>query len=144
MNQNAGFVHLRVHSEYSVVDGIVRVMALTEKTASLNMPAVAITDHVNLYALIKFYTAASQAGIKPICGCDVLIAEDDNPEQFSVLVLLVKTIEGYKNLTELISRAHLEGQYRSNPCIRRSWLEGKTEGLLALSGGAPVILARPY
>jgi len=135
MNENAGFVHLRVHSEYSVVDGLVRVKALTEKTASLKMPAVAITDHVNLYALIKFYTAASHAGIKPICGCDVLIAEDDNPAQFSVLVLLVKTIEGYKNLTELISRAHLEGQHRSNPCIRRSWLEGKTEGLLALSGG---------
>ncbi len=135
MNENAGFVHLRVHSEYSVVDGLVRVKALTEKTASLKMPAVAVTDHVNLYALIKFYTAASQAGIKPICGCDVLIAEDDNPEQFSVLVLLVKTIEGYKNLTELISRAHLEGQHRSNPCIRRSWLEGKTDGLLALSGG---------
>ena len=135
MNEKAGFVHLRVHSEYSVIDGLVRVKALTAKTAGLQMPAVAITDHVNLYSLIKFYTSASQAGIKPICGCDVLVAEEDNPEQFSTLVLLVRNIEGYKNLTELISRAHLEGQYRSNPCIQRSWLEGKTQGLLALSGG---------
>ena len=135
MNEKAGFVHLRVHSEYSVIDGLVRVKALTAKTANLQMPAVAITDHVNLYSLIKFYTSATQAGIKPICGCDVLVAEDDNPEQFSTLVLLVRNIAGYKNLTELISRAHLEGQYRSNPCIRRSWLEGKTDGLLALSGG---------
>lgn len=135
MNEKANFVHLRVHSEYSVVDGLVRVKALTQRTAELQMPAVAITDHVNLYALIKFYTAANQAGIKPICGCDVLVTDEENPEQTTVLVLLVKNLAGYKNLTELISRAHLEGQYRSNPCIRREWLQGKTEGLLALSGG---------
>ena len=134
MTHSPGFVHLRVHSEYSVIDGLVRVRPLIEKTAALRMPAVAITDHVNLYALIKFYSAASQAGIKPICGCDVLVAEDDNPEQFSTLVLLVQNQTGYRNLTELISRAHVEGQFRGNPCIRRSWLEGASDGLIALSG----------
>ena len=131
----ASFVHLRVHSEYSVIDGIVRVKGLIAQTAELNMPAVAITDHVNFYALIKFYTAASRAGIKPICGCDLLVADDENPENFSVIVLLVKNIIGYKNLTELMSRAHLEGQFRGNPYIKRSWLKGKSEGLIALSGG---------
>ena len=134
MTQSPAFVHLRVHSEYSVIDGLVRVRPLVEKTVALGMPAVAITDHVNLYALIKFYTAANQAGIKPICGCDVLVAEDDNPEQLSTLVLLVQDLSGYKHLTELISRAHLEGQYRGNPCIRRSWLDGNAGGLIALSG----------
>src|SRR6056300_1751571 len=130
-----GFVHLRVHSEYSVIDGLVRVKALAAKTAELEMPAVAITDHVNLYALIKFYTAANQAGIKPICGCDVLVADDDNPENFSILVLLARNLVGYKNLIELISRAHLEGQFRGNPYIKSSWLKGKSDGLIALSGG---------
>jgi len=120
MSHQPTFVHLRVHSEYSVIDGLVRVKALTRKTAEMNMPAVAITDHVNLYALIKFYTAANQAGIKPVCGCDILVSEDDNTEQFSTLVLLVQNLTGYKNLTELISRAHLEGQFRGNPCIRKS------------------------
>ncbi len=130
-----GFVHLRVHSEYSVIDGLVRVKALAAKTAELGMPAVAITDHVNLYALIKFYSAANQAGIKPICGCDVLVADDDNPENFSILVLLARNLVGYKNLIELISRAHLEGQFRGNPYIKRSWLKDKSDGLIALSGG---------
>ncbi|MFT5321240.1 MAG: DNA polymerase-3 subunit alpha [Pseudohongiellaceae bacterium] len=131
----ASFVHLRVHSEYSVIDGIVRVKGLIEQTTALNMPAVAITDHVNFYALIKFYTAASRAGIKPICGCDLLVVDDENPENISVIVLLVKNIIGYKNLTELMSRAHLEGQFRGNPYIKRSWLKAKSEGLIALSGG---------
>jgi DNA polymerase-3 subunit alpha len=135
MDQTAGFVHLRVHSEYSIIDGLVRVKQLTAKTAELGMPAVAVTDHVNLYALIKFYSAANQAGIKPICGSDVLVCDDDNPENPAVLVLLVQNAEGYRNLTELISRAHLEGQYRGNPCIHRSWLKGNTSGLIALSGG---------
>ncbi|MDT8398087.1 MAG: DNA polymerase III subunit alpha [Pseudomonadales bacterium] len=128
------FVHLRVHSEYSVMDGLVRVKALTKQVAELGMPAVAITDHVNLYTLIKFYDAANRQGIKAICGCDVLVMEEDNPEQVSLLVLLVRNLDGYRRLTELISRAHLEGQYRGNVCIKRSWLEGNTEGLIALSG----------
>ena len=135
MSRQTEFVHLRVHSEYSVIDGLIRVKSLTAKAAALNMPAVTITDHVNLYALIKFYKAANGSGVKPLCGCDILITEEGNPEQVSVLVLLVKNLNGYKNLTKLISRAHLEGQYRGNPCIKRSWLEGNTEGLIALSGG---------
>jgi DNA polymerase III subunit alpha len=132
--QAPGFVHLRLHSEYSVVDSLIRIEDLVAKTAELGMPAVALTDHTNFYALIKFYTAAAAAGIKPVCGCDIFVAEDDNPEQLSLLVLLVKDNTGYSNLIELISRAYREGQYRGNVAIRRSWLQGKTDGLIALSG----------
>ncbi|MDC0598880.1 DNA polymerase III subunit alpha, partial [Gammaproteobacteria bacterium] len=134
MSQAPAFVHLRVHSEYSVVDGLVRVKALASRVAELGMPAVAITDHVNFYALIKFYTAANASGIKPICGCDLLIADDENLEETSLLVLLVKNQTGYRHLTELISRAYQHGQYRGNVCIKKSWLQGNTDGLLALSG----------
>jgi DNA polymerase-3 subunit alpha len=136
MSTNPGFVHLRLHSEYSVLDSLIRIEDLTEKVAALRMPAVAITDHVNFYALIKFYTAAAASGIKPICGCDLVIAEDDNPDQLSLLVLLVKDQTGYHNLIELISRAYQQGQYRGTVTVRRSWLQGKTGGLIALSGAA--------
>lgn len=132
---SSSFVHLRVHSEYSIIDGLIRIKSLTKKVAELGMPAVAVTDHVNLYALIKFYLAANASGVKPICGCDVLIVEDNNPEQISVLVLLVKNQTGYRHLTQLISKAYLEGQYRGNACIKRGWLKGNTEGLIALSAG---------
>ena len=67
------FVHLRLHTEYSIVDGLVRIDELVNKTAAMGMPAVALTDHANLFGLIKFYTAAMRSGIKPICGCDVLV-----------------------------------------------------------------------
>ena len=69
-----GFVHLRLHSEYSVMDSLIRIEDLVAKVAELGMPAVALTDHTNFYALIKFYTAAAAAGIKPVCGCDILVA----------------------------------------------------------------------
>src|SRR5688500_1413530 len=115
-----GFVHLRLHSEYSIVDSLIRIKPLTARGAELGMPAVAITDHVNFYALIKFYTTANSKGVKPICGCDLLIAEDDNPDQLSVLVLLVKDLTGYRNLISLISRAHQQGQYRGNITVKRS------------------------
>ncbi|MGV3591083.1 MAG: DNA polymerase III subunit alpha [Gammaproteobacteria bacterium] len=129
-----GFVHLRLHSEYSVVDSLIRIEDLVVKVAELGMPAVAVTDHTNFYSLIKFYTAAAAAGIKPVCGCDLFVAEDDNPEQVSLIVLLVKDQAGYSNLIELISRAYREGQHRGNVAVRRSWLQGKTDGLIALSG----------
>ena len=127
------FVHLRVHSEYSIVDGLIRVRSLAGRTRELGMGAVALTDHVNLYALIKFFSAANDEGIKPICGSDVLILDEDT-EQVYTLTLLVQNLQGYLHLTRLISKAYLEGQGRNGPCIRRHWLEGMSEGLIALSG----------
>ena len=113
---NESFVHLRVHSEYSLVDGLVRVKDLCKHTAALGMPAVALTDLCNFYALIKFQKAAQGAGIKPIYGSDLLLREDDDPEQISTLCLLVQNETGYHNLTDLISRAYLEGQWQGKAC----------------------------
>lgn len=133
------FVHLRVHSEYSVIDGLVRVKELVAKAKDYGMPAVALTDQVNFYALIKFYQAAQGAGVKPICGADLWLenaeAADEPPSR---LTLIAMTRIGYRNLTELISRAHQEGQgvQAEKALIKKSWLEGKTEGLIALSGAS--------
>ena len=129
------FVHLRVHTEYSLVDGIVRIKPLVKAVADANMPAVAVTDQSNLFAMVKFYRAAMAAGVKPIIGVDTWIL---NPEQLSKptrLVLLCKDRRGYLNLSALISRSYLEGQHQSRPMIRQSWLKGAAEGLIALSGG---------
>jgi DNA polymerase-3 subunit alpha len=136
MSSRPAFVHLRLHSEYSVVDSLIRIKPLVSRVASLGMPAVALTDHSNFYGLIKFYSAARGKGIKPLCGCDLFVAEDDNPELTHVLPLLVRDQTGYRNLIRLISRAHQQGQYRGTIAVRRSWLAGNTEGLIALSGAS--------
>jgi DNA polymerase-3 subunit alpha len=129
------FVHLRLHTEYSIVDGLVRIDDLAARVASMRMPAVAITDHVNLFGLIKFYTAAMKAGVKPLCGCDVLMENEDNPQRPTPLVLLVKNLEGYRNLTELISRAYTEKTTGSELTVKREWIHQHSAGLIALSGG---------
>ncbi|MFK7732790.1 MAG: DNA polymerase III subunit alpha [Pseudomonadales bacterium] len=133
------FVHLRVHSEFSLLDGLVRVKELAKNTASDAMPAVALSDRFNLYALVKFVRACHAEGVKPICACDVSVIEDEKaaqePEAATVLTLVVMDDVGYKNLTQLISRAHLEGQRRGLIAIRESWLGEHSDGLLALSGG---------
>ena len=129
------FVHLGVHSEYSLVDGLIRIDELVERTAELGMPAVALTDVCNFFALVRFYQAAEARGLKPICGAEfALLAAADAPA--ARLTLLVQNETGYRNLTRLISRAYLEGQVRGRPLLRREWLAaGAAEGLIALSGG---------
>ncbi|ALO46052.1 DNA polymerase III subunit alpha [Pseudohongiella spirulinae] len=129
------FVHLHVHTEYSIVDGLVRVKPLISAAAEMGMPAVAVTDQTNLFAMIKFYSGAISAGIKPICGCDVMLQNPDNPDRPYPMVLLVKDLTGYRNLTRLISRAYTENQGQGVPVIQKSWLQGMSQGLIALSGG---------
>ncbi len=129
---SAGFVHLRLHSEYSLIDGLVRVDELVGRAVALGMPAVALTDHTNLFALIKFYKEAQAAGIKPIVGCDVRVEHEG---QSHALTLLVGAQEGYRNLTRLISRGWLEGQQLGRPVLARAWVEEFAGGLIALSGG---------
>ncbi len=129
------FIHLRLHSEYSLVDGIVKVKPLINQLAELNMPAVAITDQSNLFALVKFYRAALAKGIKPIAGADVFIANPDDATQPYRLTLLVKNNTGYVTLTELISKAYQEGQHLGIPMVQREWLAQNSAGLIALSGG---------
>ena len=129
------FVHLRLHSEYSLVDGLVRVKPLAQKVADIGMPAVALTDFNNLFGLVKFYKSTQAAGVKPIAGADVLIAQENPEAAATQLVLLVADQTGYQNLIKLISKAYLEGQRQAVPIISKSWLADHSEGLIALSGG---------
>ncbi len=129
------FVHLRLHSEYSLANGVVRIKPLVRAVAAANMPAVALTDQGNLFAMVKFYRAAMAAGVKPIIGVDVWLHNEQEHNQPSRLVLLCQDDTGYKNLTQLVSRSYLEGQHRGMPILQRDWLEGHTDGLIALSGG---------
>jgi DNA polymerase-3 subunit alpha len=130
----AEFVHLNVHTEYSLVDGIVRMPALMEKLAGMSMPAVALTDHANLFGMVKFYRAAEQAGIKPLIGSDVWV-EGVNAAQPGRMTLLCQDETGYGNLSQLVTRGYLEGQQRGQAVIRREWMETHSAGLIALSGG---------
>lgn len=130
------FVHLRLHSEYSLVDGTIGVKALVDRARELGMPAVAITDVSNLFALVKFYRAALAKGIKPICGCDFQVLGELPDQGASTLTLLVQNQAGYKNLTRLISRSYLDGQVHGKPTVRREWVADLSEGLIALSGFA--------
>ena len=144
----SAFVHLRLHTEYSLVDSLVRVPELMGAVAGAGMPAVALTDEANLFAMVKFYRAALAKGVKPIIGVDLWIAaERDTPHR---LTLLCQNEAGYLNLSRLVSRAYLEGQRRETPLIERSWLDAaNTRGLIALSGamdgdvGSLLLLGRP-
>jgi len=130
------FVHLRLHTEYSLVDSVIRVGELVDQVAQGGMPAVAMTDEVNLFALVKFYTACEAKGVKPIIGADIWIDEPESRDQPSRLTLLCRTNRGYRNLTEIITRAYIEGQHRGKPLVHRDWLDAQScEGLIALSAG---------
>ncbi len=129
------FVHLRVHSEYSLSDGIVRIKPLVKAVAGQGMPAVALTDRANFFALIKFHKACYGAGIKPIYGADFVLRDDEDPDHVSQLVILARSNEGYANLRLLISKAYQEGQQQGKPYLHRSWLADHREGLILLSGG---------
>ncbi|GAA5235419.1 DNA polymerase III subunit alpha [Verticiella sediminum] len=132
MSSQPAFVHLRVHTEFSVVDGIVRIPDLVGRVVEHGQPAVAVTDLGNLFGLIRFYKAARGKGVKPIAGCDVWV-EGEGDTAFRLL-LLVKDRQGYLNLCELLSRAYLTNQRRGRAEIRREWLVELSEGLIALSG----------
>ncbi len=136
------FVHLHLHSEYSLVDGLVRVKPLIKAVAANRMPAVAVTDQSNLFALVRFYKAAVAAGVKPIAGTDLWLHNADDPTRPHRLVLLVQDIQGYRNLTRLLSRAYREGQHLGVPQVDRSWLTEASGGLIALSGGPEGDVAR--
>ena len=130
------FVHLRLHSEYSIVDGLVRLKPLMSQVAALGMPAVAVTDFCNFYGLVKAHKAAFAAGVQPIFGVDLKVMDANDPERAYPLCLLAMNEQGYKNLTLLISRAYTEGQHLGVPHVRKPWLEACAEGVIALSTGA--------
>ncbi|WP_454255882.1 DNA polymerase III subunit alpha [Pseudomonas sp. Marseille-Q8238] len=130
----ATFVHLRLHTEFSLVDGLVRVKPLIKAVAGAGMPAVAVTDQSNMCSLVKFYKAAQGGGIKPICGADIWLASGDEDGPLSRMTLLAMNAKGYRNLTELVSRGWSEGQSNDMVIIQRDWVKTASEGLIALSG----------
>ena len=129
------FVHLRLHTEFSLVDGLVALEPLMDALPKKGMCAVAVTDVCNLFAAVKFFQAAVSSGIKPILGCDLLCHHPEKPEDVSAMVLLCQNELGYRNLTKLVSKAYQEGQYRGEPRVHYAWIKEHAEGLLALSGG---------
>ncbi|MEC8442957.1 MAG: PHP domain-containing protein, partial [Pseudomonadota bacterium] len=128
------FVHLRVHSEYSLYDSTIRVKKLVGAAVDAGMPAVALTDQSNTYALVKFYKTALGAGVKPILGADLWL---ENPEDSTApfrLTALCMNAKGYLNLRELVSRGFSENQHYDKAQIRKEWLFEQSEGLILLSG----------
>ncbi len=134
MSQPA-FIHLRLHSEYSISDGMVRVDEAVVAAKKDGMPALALTDLNNFFGLVKFYKTTRGKGIKPIVGCDVLVTNEANRERPHRLLLLCQSRDGYLLLCRLLSRAFLENQFRGQAELRREWLREDTTGLIALSGG---------
>ncbi|MGH8116616.1 MAG: PHP domain-containing protein [Rhodanobacteraceae bacterium] len=142
------YVHLRVHSEYSLRDSTIRIPEkpeygdpakashanLVSRAVELGQPALALTDDSNLFAQIKFYRAAEKAGIKPIVGCDVWVANPEDPTRPDRLTLLCRDHDGYLNLARLISRGWLEGQHAGRAQLQPDWLEGTVGGLFAIAG----------
>jgi DNA polymerase III subunit alpha len=134
-NMTANFVHLRLHTEFSLADSLVRIKPLVSRVAELGMPACAITDQCNFYGLIKFYKAAQGAGIKPIAGSDFLVANSDSEGKPTLLTLLAMNDIGYRNIIQLISRAWQHGQQQGIAYVQRDWIVECSEGVIALSGG---------
>jgi len=128
------FIHLRLHSEYSIADGIVRIPEAVAAARQDAMPALALTDLNNVFGLVKFYQAARESGIKPIIGCDVFISNEAEREQPFRLLLLCQSNAGYLRLCDLLTRAYRENQYRGHPEMRKQWLREGMDGLIALSG----------
>jgi DNA polymerase III subunit alpha len=140
--QHSEFVHLHVHSEYSLLDGAAQLEKLVDRAKELKFPAIALTDHGNLFGAIDFYLAAQKAGVKPILGCELYVApggrkdrgsQDGGYEGANHLTVLVRNRAGYKNLVKLVSRAFLEGFYYK-PRVDRELLAQHADGLLVLSG----------
>ncbi|MCW8888384.1 MAG: PHP domain-containing protein, partial [Gammaproteobacteria bacterium] len=129
------FVHLNLHSEYSLSDSLIRIKPMVSAVADAGMAAVAITDISNLFALVKFYGAAQGAGLKPIVGCELWLENSEKPLKPHKILLLSKDRAGYLNLSRLISKSYTDGQQRGVPIINREWLIEYSRGLIMLSGG---------
>jgi DNA polymerase-3 subunit alpha len=131
------FVHLRLHSEFSVTDGIVRIDAAVRRAAHDGMPALALTDSANVFGMVKFYREARAAGVKPVIGVDCWVQNETDADKPARALLLCATQAGYLRLCDLVSRAWLGNQHRARAEIARAWLrEGRNDGLIALSGAA--------
>jgi len=133
MQQN--FVHLRIRTEFSLVDSIIRIKPMVKQLAEMGVPACAVTDFHNFFGLIKFYKAAEGSGVKPILGCDLQYFPEGEDEKPCLVSLLAINEQGYKNIIEIISESYQQGQIQGVPYVNYEWLKKYSEGVIALSGG---------
>ncbi|WOE83836.1 DNA polymerase III subunit alpha [Aeromonas veronii] len=129
------FIHLRVHSDFSMVDGLQKINPIIGAAAANNMPALALTDQMNMCGLVRFYGAAHGKGIKPIVGADFWVQSDELGDEQFRLTLLAMDNDGYQNITLLISRGYQRGHVQGRPVIDKSWLAEHAKGVIVLSGG---------
>ncbi len=136
------FVHLHVHTEYSLAEGLLRVKPLVERVAALGMPAVAVTERDNLFSLVKFYKAALEAGVKPVAGADLLVDTGAEATGQGRVLLLCRDNTGYRNLCRLVTRAYTRTRAGGQPVVRGEWLDAGGGGLIAVSAGRHGALGR--
>ena len=135
------FVHLHVHTQYSILDGFSDISKLFKRAEELGMPALAITDHGNMYGVKEFFKAASKhPSVKPIIGCEVYVTrhydhrlKDNDHRKYYHLILLAKNYEGYKNLMKIVSTGHIEGKYYDKPRVSHEVLAQYHENLICCS-----------
>ena len=132
---NPDFVHLHLHSEFSLVDGILRIGPLIERTKALGMPAVAITDRANLFCMVRFYRAAVAGGIKPIIGVDLPLERESNDAPAGLLTLLAMNDSGYRQLAQLLTRCYMAERSTGLPVAARTWVSECAGGIIAISPG---------
>ncbi|MEB6605235.1 DNA polymerase III subunit alpha [Aeromonas sanarellii] len=129
------FIHLRVHSDFSMVDGLQKIGPIVSAAAANNMPALALTDQMNMCGLVRFYGSAHGKGIKPIVGADFWVQSDELGDEQFRLTLLAMDNDGYQNITLLISRGYQRGHVQGRPVIDKAWLGEHAKGVIVLSGG---------
>ncbi|MGM0430720.1 MAG: DNA polymerase III subunit alpha [Pseudomonadota bacterium] len=128
------FVHLRIHSDFSMIDGLAKVGPICEAVADAGMPALAITDQMNFCGLVRYYGAAHKLGLKPLIGCDFWVQAEYPESELFRLTALAMDNEGYQQITQLISKAYLRGNVKGKPVIDKDWLKQHNEGIILLSG----------
>ncbi|RUO73333.1 DNA polymerase III subunit alpha [Idiomarina ramblicola] len=129
------FVHLRIHSDFSMIDGLAKVGPICEAVADAGMPALAITDQMNFCGLVRYYGAAHKLGLKPLIGCDFWVQADYPESELFRLTALAMDNDGYQQITQLISKAYLRGNIKGKPVIDKDWLQEHNQGIILLSGG---------
>lgn len=129
------FIHLRVHSDFSMVDGLQKIGPIASAAAANGMPALALTDQMNMCGLVRFYGTAHGKGIKPIVGADVWVQSDELGDEQFRLTLLAMDNDGYQNITLLISRGYQRGHVQGRPVLDKAWLAEHAKGVIVLSGG---------